>query len=175
MTANEIERVGMRKFEDYIGGIGGWDYRFTTTREEQIRGIDYYIDGPNIKNIELELKTESKYTGNLFLEVWADAMANPPQPGWLMTINPEILGCLFLDINRLYLMNFRDLKGWYFGSGRFVTAKRVKVSAHNTRKYTIGHIITIREVSASVDIVAVDLAAPLANQANLESLIHDIR
>ena len=174
MTGRAVEREGRTLFERYLKSLG-WLYEFIDADEPdglalQMRGVDYILDGPSVKGIELELKTEQKFTGNLFLESWADAWN--AEPGWLLTINPDILACLFLDVNKLFLMNFADLKGWYFGSGRFVSAKRVRVNAHPTGRYTIGHLVRIPEVARNIDIIEIDLHAPLDHKKAIESLIH---
>lgn len=74
-------------------------------------------------------------------------------------------------MNRFYLMNFRDLKGWYFGSGRFVSAKRVRVNAHPTGRYTIGHLVRIHEVARNIDIIEVSLPhTPMNHNQGIDSL-----
>lgn len=175
MTGRQVELLGRISFERYLKSQK-WGYEFIDADgpgglDLQMRGVDYILSGPEVENIEVELKTEQRFTGNFFLETWADAWN--AQPGWLMTINPDVLAYQFLDVGRLYLMNFRDLKGWYFGSGRFVSGKRVKVSAHPTGRYTVGHIIPIEEIADNVNVMEIQLPhTSMVNEITIEALIH---
>ena len=60
--------------------------------------------------VAIELKTERKHTGNLFIETWSNKSRH--KPGWLWTLNTDLLCYYFLDTDRMYFVDFHSLKGW---------------------------------------------------------------
>ena len=58
----------------------------------------------------IELKTEKKATSNLFVETWSNKSRGTP--GWLWTLNTDLLCYYFLDEDRMYFVEFQKLKRW---------------------------------------------------------------
>jgi len=68
-------------------------------------GIDRFV----------EVKTEEKHTGNLFLETWSNKSCN--NPGWMVKSDADILIYHFLDNGMTYLFDFKLLKKWFVEKG----------------------------------------------------------
>lgn len=60
----------------------------------------------------IEIKTERKHTGNLFIEEWSNRKWFTR--GWLDHLDTDILWYYFRDKKILYSMVFPDLKKWAF-------------------------------------------------------------
>lgn len=58
----------------------------------------------------VEVKTETRWTGNLFLEEWSNEHVNL---GWMNKSNADTLIYYFSDKKVAYLINFHILKKWY--------------------------------------------------------------
>lgn len=67
----------------------------------------------NGKVYGVEIKTETKWTGNLFLETWSNKHRG--RPGWLFTLNADMLLYHFSDRNVLYSIPFQRLQRWAEG------------------------------------------------------------
>lgn len=84
------------------------------------RGLLAANDG---ETVSVEIKTERKHTGNLFLETWSnrnlDSRDNyyrcEPKPGWFVTLRASQLLYYFLDTDTLYCIDMFALKRWAFG------------------------------------------------------------
>jgi hypothetical protein len=60
--------------------------------------------------VTIELKTERRSTGNLFIETWSNKSRRTL--GWLWTLQSDLLCCYFLDIDRMYFVDFPALRTW---------------------------------------------------------------
>lgn len=71
----------------------------------------------------IELKTERKWTGNLFLETWSNRNLDNrnnhgnagSNPGWLAKLRADLLLYYFLDADVLVSIDLFQLKRWAFG------------------------------------------------------------
>lgn len=63
----------------------------------------------------IEFKTEVRWTGNLFLETWSNKHWDTP--GWLRTLDADLLFYLFTEKKVLYSVRFQDLKAWAYPNG----------------------------------------------------------
>lgn len=99
------------------------------------------------KQYGVELKAESKFTGNLFLE-W---LSNKPHrtPGWMWTCQADYLMYFFCDTRELYIVDFPALWAWAFGDGKpgqiYKYAEKCQ-SKYNQLNYTWGFIVPIVEL-----------------------------
>jgi hypothetical protein len=91
----------------------------------------------------VEVKTEEKHTGNLFLETWSNKACN--NPGWMVKSNADILIYHFLDNGMTYLFDFKMLKKWFVEKGSaFPEYPQRKNSQEND---TWGKIIPLKHLS----------------------------
>lgn len=66
------------------------------------------------RHVCLEVKTEARHTGNVFLEEWSNQTRRPKfrKRGWLYTSQADFYVCVFLDISVAYVMRMDDLQRW---------------------------------------------------------------
>lgn len=82
--------------------------------------------GADERLFAIELKSERRHTGNLFLETWSNknlrARAQHAQrggnAGWLWKLRADLLLYYFLDTDALYSLDVFALKRWAFGFER---------------------------------------------------------
>lgn len=117
----------------------------------------------------VEMKAEAKFTGNLFLEIWSNFNFSNlesyrgfgPRPGWLLTMNADLLFYHFLDCDKLFIMSLPALQRWAFCSpsknwtqpdgsgeqrqlsGRVYDFRQIKQSAHQQKNVTVGALVPI--------------------------------
>lgn len=73
----------------------------------------------------VEIKTERRHTGNLFLETWSNRnldnidshIERGSNPGWLLKLRADILLYYFIDSDTGYALDLLALKRWAFGCG----------------------------------------------------------
>lgn len=96
----------------------------------------------------IEIKCESKHTGNLFLEIWSNRQRLVP--GWLYTCHADVLWYYFLDTNQLYSVRMTALKAWAFGSGvnlsKVFTYQEKAQAKHDQLNDTWGRIVPIYDL-----------------------------
>jgi hypothetical protein len=61
----------------------------------------------------VELKAERRASRNFFLEVWSNRKTF--RPGWMWTLNTDLLLYHFIEPDDLYCIDFRRLKQWFHG------------------------------------------------------------
>ena len=66
----------------------------------------------------LEVKVETQFTGNFFLETWSNKKFSFRKQGWLYTLQTDIFWYYFLDVDELYSMSFHRLWEWAFDHNR---------------------------------------------------------
>lgn len=110
----------------------------------------------------VEIKTEQKHTGNLFLETWSNRnlkdrdnhAALGSNPGWLMKLRADLLLYYFLDNDHLYVFDLFKLKRWAFvqpgqsgHDGRVYDYREVEQGTHLQRNDTRGRIVPISDLA----------------------------
>lgn len=110
-----ISAEGMRRVDPYLRQIS-YQGRVVWTSKGPLAeflqrsiGDAIMATGPDTF-AAIELKTERKATGNLFIETWSNKSRGTP--GWLWTLNTDLLCYYFLDEDRMYFVDFRRLKIW---------------------------------------------------------------
>lgn len=116
--ASLVEQEGMRILLPFISGHADRGHYTTTfkgklAREFQRRAGDVLFNQEGAI-VTCECKTERKYTGRLFIEVWSNR--SRLTRGWLDHLQCDYLLYLFLDNRHLYPMRFDRLKSWCFGT-----------------------------------------------------------
>lgn len=109
----------------------------------------------------VEIKTEQRFTGNLFLETWSnrnlkdrDSHASlGSNPGWLLKLKADLLLYYFLDNDHLYVFDLFKLKRWAFSlpgknghDGRLWDYREVEQGANVQRNDTRGRIVPIADL-----------------------------
>lgn len=83
---------------------------------------DCIFQCPKGRAWSVEVKTEEKHTGNLFLESWSNRnLENPDDqaligsnPGWMLKLRCDLLMYYFLNTDQLYVLDFFKLRQWAF-------------------------------------------------------------
>lgn len=97
----------------------------------------------------VEVKTERRWTGNIFLETWSNLSGEEGRlkPGWLCTLDSDWIAFLFLDTGALYLCDFGELKEWALPERVFAYPEREQ-RQHAQLNRTVGHIVPIADLGA---------------------------
>lgn len=126
--ASEVETSGMRIVRPYLEERSTGlvlNSKGTLSRYLQLIAGDVVISDQLGKMWWIELKTEQRHTGNLFLETWSNRNLEDrsshaergSNPGWMFHSRADILMYYFLDTDDLYVVNLFALKRWAFGHG----------------------------------------------------------
>jgi len=97
--------------------------------------------------IEVELKSEAKHTGNLFVETWSDIRSGVH--GWLYHYSDETrLAYAFNDTHTLYTCQLGELRKWAHGAGydaaiRIEDFRQVEQHKHKQRNLTVGRLVPV--------------------------------
>lgn len=98
-----------------------------------------------------EVKTERKYTGNLFAETYSNAMPTQyERRGWLVTLTGAMSYInVFLDRMAVFYMKLPDLRKWLIDDERLrdFEMRLVRKSANGCQKnQTIGHLVPYEQL-----------------------------
>lgn len=126
----------------------------------------------------VEMKAEARFTGNLFLEIWSnfnfDDMRSyrgfGPRPGWLLTLNADLLFYHFLDCDRLCIMSLPALQRWAFCrdsknwtepdrrgersrlSGRVFDFRQARQHATEQKNLTVGALVPLETLRREIKV-----------------------
>jgi len=113
----------------------------------------------------VEVKTEERFTGNLFLETWSNRnlsergsyVCRGNNPGWLFKSSSELLFYYFLTNDRLYVFDLFRLKQWAFVSpgglgfdGRLSDFREVPQGRYSQLNETRGRIVPLEVLREEV-------------------------
>lgn len=97
--------------------------------------------------IEVELKAESRHTGNLFIETWSDIRNGVH--GWLYHYADEArLAYAFNDVHTLYTCQMGELRRWAHGAGlsnaiRIEDFRAAEQGKYEQNNLTIGRLVPV--------------------------------
>lgn len=95
----------------------------------------------------IEIKAERKHTGNLFLESWSNY---PVNEGWMKKLDADWLFYHFLDINKLYIINFVSLCRWAFNDWRIYEFRETQQKKYNQPNDTRGYIVPVETLKSEL-------------------------
>lgn len=101
-------------------GVPIIDTRFCRQRELMQRTFGDLITMKDDGEVcSVELKTERRHTGNLFLESWSNLtrIAGYRRDGWLYTLQADVYINIFLDVEVAYVMPLPELRRWAVEDG----------------------------------------------------------
>lgn len=122
---------------------------------------DALVNATDGRILGLEVKAEQvdRY-GNLFLETWSNRERFTP--GWMITLNADVLLYCFIDTRMLYAMDFQELKQWAFWKGRIYAFPEKRQSAYSQINDTWGRCAPIATLRSEIRVLEI----PLADAAN---------
>ena len=94
----------------------------------------------------VELKAETRYTGNIYLETWS----NRPELtfGWLWTSRAHWLMYYFVDNGHLYVFDMRALQSWAVEGAIYQYAEKPQ-TRYDQLNYTYGRVVPIADIKAA--------------------------
>lgn len=93
-----------------------------------------------------EVKAESRFTGNLFIETWSNAAEEPARlnPGWAAKCEGHWLFYVFLDRRVLYMLPRHEVLTWFW-KHHYKYPERTQ-EKHEQRNITRGVLVPIEDV-----------------------------
>ncbi len=168
--ASQVEARGMQILRPHLSEISGGRYvltaKGTLARHLQLIAGDALINTPDDKMWGVEIKVESRFTGNLYLETWSNRNLSDKEshadrgmnPGWLIHCRADVLLYYFLDTDDLFTINLFRLKRWAFGfwdgthsvPGRIYDFEELVQRKHAQKNETCGRIVPISRLKAEL-------------------------
>ena len=116
-----------------------------------------------------EVKIEQRFTGNLFLETFSNAMPERLKPGWLYTNQADLLLYHFLDRPvSLFIASLPALKGWAFRRrghngcvGRLCGFEEKQQTKYDQLNVTVGRIVPIAILKKEAGMKELDMQTGL--------------
>lgn len=139
-----VEQRGNVLLEEFLKRVSfGGRYVFTNgSRLSEIiqkRAGDVLVATSELTALCCEVKAETHWTGNFFLETWSNY---PVKNGWLFESCADKLFYMFHDTLTLYTMDFRNLQLWIKDKPYRETQQKSCDQKNDTR----GLIVPIRDI-----------------------------
>jgi len=96
----------------------------------------------------VEFKIEQRWTGNFFLETWSNKKWETP--GWLFTLDTDVLLYYFEDKRLLYSIPFQKLKKWAETQGNMEPFPEKAQRKYDQKNDTWGRCVPIGVVTEQV-------------------------
>jgi hypothetical protein len=109
---------------------------------------DVLINCKNQKVWSIEIKTEKKTTGNLFLEMWSNR--SRLTQGWMYSLKSDILWYYFQDTKILHSIHFPILQKWSFIRRRIYQFPERKQNTYEQLNDTWGACVPIVTIEKEV-------------------------
>jgi len=137
--------LGERRVVGYLKKMGYTIERYNTYSSQRVKG-DICVKSKD-KSYDIEIKTEkANKHGNFFIEVVSNSHTDAP--GWLHYCNADLLIYNFLDEDRIFCFDMKDLKRW---SKHNITKFPQKVQySCNQQNETIGYCVPIPTLTSEV-------------------------
>jgi len=146
----EVEKWGNKVIEDFFKTFS--NFYFLKDKYYQYNFGDYKLIFKNGQIVYVEVKTELRYTGNIFIETFSDKNRNVP--GWIHPSRLKNCGYIlffFLDVMLFYIFNLNQLKFWCYGPSlygnnyRFEDYREVEQKKYIQKNLTCGRLIHIQD------------------------------
>lgn len=165
-----IEAQGIEILRPYLAEVSAGRYvmtaKGTLSKHLQLIAGDALINTPDDRMWGVEIKTEARHTGNLFLETWSNRNLSSKtnhaelgmNPGWLTHCRSDVLMYYFLDTDDLYIISLFQLKRWAFGftygdrtvKGRIYDFKEVVQRKLKQKNETCGRLVPVSVLQAEL-------------------------
>ena len=106
----DVEQQGTRIVSSYIRHVTGNPPMSITEKSLQTTIGDFVCQFAKLGITSMELKTERRYTGNLFVETWQNREWGTP--GWLHTSRASLLWTYYIDADLLVGVSLPSLRQW---------------------------------------------------------------
>ena len=119
-----------------------------TDKGRQYTEGDFDAETSDSRRIVLELKSEAKHTGNLFLETHSSADGNVSSPGWLFKLKADSLLYYFVDTKMLYAIHLPTLQKW--AKEHLDEYRQVEQKKYSQQNRTVGSIVPISDIQKAL-------------------------
>lgn len=107
----------------------------------------YNADPDTVYSVEVKAEEENKY-GNLFLETWSNLSRF--KPGWMVTLQADLLLYHFLQSDELFVIEYQKLKSWAFRERRIYSFPERAQSKRAQLNDTWGRCVPIETIEKEV-------------------------
>ena len=97
-------------------------------------------DSDTVWSIEIKAEEQDKY-GNLFLETWSNRKQYTP--GWMITLNADLLLYHFISDQKLVRLPLQNLKAWAFQDGKIYEYPEKEQNKYTQLNDTWGRTVPI--------------------------------
>ena len=137
-----VELAGLNILVPFLNKFSTVPPQSITDEHQQKTIGDLMCHFKNLGETSVEVKIESRFTGNLFIETWSNREWGTP--GWLHTCQADLLVYYFLDEDRLVTCGMSALRHWCIGKADpHIDQYPVKQVKQNQRNDTVGTIVPI--------------------------------
>jgi hypothetical protein len=123
--------------------------RISEFLQKSVGDIIFNCQNQKVWSIEVKTEQENK-TGNLYLETWSNLSRYTP--GWMVTLNADILWYFFQKERLLYSVDFGKLKKWSFVQKRIYQFPEKKQNSYVQKNDTWGRCVPIMVLKKEVGI-----------------------
>lgn len=153
MTSNEVEAAGLVMVNPLLktwGEVYDTNKMPQNIKRQKTLG-DRIIAHPSGVLITVEIKTEQRETGNLFLETWSNRTSDEryKKRGWFDTLETDLIVFVFLDTCKAYRLDFPKLRLWWESEANWNKYRWAQAGASwrgEQKNNTWGHPVPIADL-----------------------------
>lgn len=150
----EASIVGSSGVEELLPLLEKASFRYVTTDKGALSEFLQKSAGDVIFNCQkknvwtVEIKTEARTTGNFYLETWSNR--SRLTPGWLQTLQADLLWYYFKDAGKLYSIPFPKLQDWAYRKRGLCRYQEKEQKKYNQLNDTWGVCVPILVIEKEV-------------------------
>jgi hypothetical protein len=153
-SARQVERRAVERLLPFLKERA-YDGRFVLTNkgplarhlQTTVGDVLLNSDPDQIWGIEIKAEEEERW-GNFFLELFSNRKWGTP--GWMVTLQSDLLFYYFLDTDRLYVMNLPRLQCWAFSDGQLWRHPQKRQNKYAQLNDTWGACVPIKRIQREV-------------------------
>ncbi len=164
LSQQQVEAIGIEWVKEATAGWISPDHPIIDTNRMRQRVNrqgslgDLLVTDIRLMTAAVEIKTERRHTGNLFIETWSNLTHDEAhrRDGWIFTLQADVIAFVFLDQEVVYMMQFPNLKAWCINKGGMYKfpQRQAGMSAKGLQKNnTIGHCVPIYHLREQIRII----------------------
>jgi hypothetical protein len=171
--ARKVEAVAMDDLIPFLRDIS-FEGRFVLTDKGNLSKTLQKTVGDAMFNCKLEQKIwaveikseQNARYGNLFLELWSNKSRYTP--GWMLTLQADVLFYYFVDERRLYILSMNKLKKWAFDNWRITRFPERKQNKYVQMNDTWGACVPIHVLEEEIGMRRYSLSGDVATDETAE-------
>ncbi len=141
----DVEEIGMADVRAFLG-VRCVSVQEIKGKEQQRTSGDFRIIKDD-EALNVEVKIEEKWTGNLFLETFSNRSREWYKDGWIYYCKADILLYYFLDVGILLSISLKQLQDWaVFEKDGMFDLPHVAQTKRKQRNATWGRIVPVEHL-----------------------------